>query len=152
MTIVVVFVWTNIPIFLGGFYYNILWWWPILPYHAYFTWQCMNISDIPWISNIYFFGHFFLSFLHSSGQHYESHVIFWNRVLCIHHIFFSGLIFDFFITVIILTNFVYEQYMIKLNNFWSRDYVMDYMYKYLLPGSILFCSKLKNCIILQAAD
>lgn len=62
------------------------------------------------------------------------------------------LIFDLFITLIILTIFVYEQYLIKLNNFWSRFYVIDYKYKYLLPGSMLFCSKLKNCIILQAAD
>lgn len=108
--------------------------------YEYF-WHSMNLKYL-------FLWTFFLSFLHSSGQHYESHVIFWNRLLYIHHIFSPGLIFDFLITVIIFTNFVYEQYMIKLNYFWCRYYVMDYMYKYLLSGIMLFCSKLKNCIIL----
>lgn len=147
--IIVVFVWTNIPIFLAGFitiyfeddqFYHIM--------HIILVWIFLTFHE----SQIFIFLDIFLgSFLHSSG-HYESYVIFWNRVLCIHHIFFPGLIFDFFITVIILTIFVYVQYMIKLSNFWSRYYVMDYIYKYLLPGSMLFCSKLKNCIILQAAD
>lgn len=145
--IVVVFVWTNIPIFLAGFitiYFEDVQFYHIM--HILLVWIFLTFHE----SQIFISLDIFLSFLHSSGEHYESHVIFWNRLLCIHHIFSPGLIFDFLITVIIFTNFVYEQYtcMIRLNNFWCRYYVMDYMYKYLLSGIMLFCSKLKNCIIL----
>lgn len=66
-------------ILTAGFYNNILWRWPILSYHAYFT--CVNISDIPWISNIFFFFKLFCHFcIPLVSQHYESHIFFWEQI------------------------------------------------------------------------
>lgn len=90
-------------ILTAGFYNNILWRWPILSYHAYFT--CVNISDIPWISNIFFLD-IVLSFLHSSGQQYESQIFFGEQIntyTCNIYFFRFNIWFRVFT---ILTNFV----------------------------------------------
>lgn len=139
-------------ILTAGFYNNILWRWPILSYHAYFT--CVNISDIPWISNIFFFWNCFVIFAFLWSVNIMNLIYFFgNRLICIHATYiFSGLIFDFLYLPFSLTLFVYVQYtcMIKSNNSWSRDYVMEYINTN--GTSTIFCSKMKKCNILQVAD
>lgn len=102
----------------------------------FFFWNCFVIFAFLWSVNImnliYFFG---------------------NRLIRIHATYiFSGLIFDFLYLPFSLTLFVYVQYtcMIKSNNSWSRDYVMEYINTN--GTSTIFCSKMKKCNILQVAD
>lgn len=147
--IVVVFVWTNIPILWAGFitiyfendqFYHImhiLLIWIFLAFHESQIFISLDILFVIFA--------FLWSTLWISCKFLEQSIMYTPYI-------FSRFNIWFLYYIIILTNFVYEQYLIKLNNFWSRFYVIDYKYKYLLPGSMLFCSKLKNCIILQAAD